>query len=215
MRAEAMRYYKLNDRNNYIAARWILYAYFAARSIDFELDDLHFTDKGKPYIRQNIEFNISHTKGMVGVLFGNVTVGLDIEEIKAIEDINEFRSVFTDDEILKIKKEGTFSFFEHWTLKEAIMKWCGEGITNPNMLNATKRVDKDTAILHDQLFHVQSFIVDDHFYLTLAYLKSAGIGDIPEYNYGVIEGNQLLFRKTPIDFLSSPSALTTINPTNE
>jgi phosphopantetheine--protein transferase-like protein len=215
MRTKALQYYKLNDRNNYIAARWILHEYFKANGIDFDFNDLLYTDKGKPYLRHNIDFNISHTRGMAGVLFGNTTVGLDIEAIRIIENIDEFSSVFTHDEISLIKKEGILSFFEHWTLKEAIMKWCGEGITDPLLLNATRRIKPDTAALHDQLFHVQSFIFDNAFYLTQAYLKADGIGDLSTYNYGIVEGNQLLFRETPIDVLTTLPALTTINQTAE
>ena len=198
MRTKALQYYKLNDRNNYIAARWILHEYFKAKGIDFDFNGLLYTDKGKPYLRHNIDFNISHTRGMAGVLFGNVTIGLDIEEIREIDDFGEFSSVFTHDEIRTIMTEGTLSFFEHWTLKEAIMKWCGEGITDPLLLNATRRINPDTAVLHDQLFHVQSFIIDNAFYLTQAYLKDDDIGDISTYNYGILDGNQLSFRATSL-----------------
>ena len=49
MRQKALRYYKQNDRNNYVAARWILYEYFKNKGIDFYFEDLHYTNKGKPY----------------------------------------------------------------------------------------------------------------------------------------------------------------------
>ena len=45
----ARSYRKVNDRNNFVAARWLLVEFFEEQRVDFNLNDLQYTDAGKPF----------------------------------------------------------------------------------------------------------------------------------------------------------------------
>ncbi|WP_161519934.1 4'-phosphopantetheinyl transferase family protein [Bacillus cereus] len=92
-------------------------------------------DKGKLYLKDstnNIDFNLSHTKGMLicGITKGG-KIGVDIEKIdKEYYDI--ISSVFSPCEVKYInglktidKNEG---FYQLWTRKEAYLKCLGIGL---------------------------------------------------------------------------------------
>ncbi len=95
---------------------------------------------GKPYIAETdgIKFNISHTRGLVGVAISDSEIGLDIENNLAtsrdqMEQVSDF--CFSDKEIryINIGPEGSDErFFEVWTRREAYYKCIGCGLSVRN-----------------------------------------------------------------------------------
>ena len=98
--------------------------------ISTNLNDLKFTQYGKPYLESvSVCFNISHSGNYVICAMSDEvnSVGVDIEQIKPI-DIYEFRSIWTDKEWERIVDGKERLFYEFWTRKEAIVKAHGQGV---------------------------------------------------------------------------------------
>ena len=90
-------------------------------------------EKGKPYLRDIPEANISisHTKGAVMVGFSNHPIGVDIECVKLRRKSVESR-VFTKDEsnMIDSAADENKAFFSLWTLKESYLKAIGTGFSD-------------------------------------------------------------------------------------
>lgn len=97
-----------------------------------ELPDFEYNEHGKPSLAglPDIHFNISHCKEAVVVAVGNEPVGVDIESRGRYKE-SLVSHVMNDDEQQQIasSKQKDQTFTELWTMKEAILKYTGEGIT--------------------------------------------------------------------------------------
>lgn len=92
--------------------------------------ELEYGEHGKPYIKGNeIFFNISHSGSYLCCAFSEVEVGLDIEEIGAI-NLDIAKRFFSDDEYAYIqgKDDKLGAFYSVWTKKEAYTKALGLGM---------------------------------------------------------------------------------------
>jgi len=109
-----------------------LFEYFKYNPDDIK--KISRNDFGKPYIDNNLSFNISNSGNLVicaGAL--DCKVGIDIEKVRPV-NIKHFKKVFTSNEMKMIKNATNHSrkFFELWTKKESVMKADGRGLTiNP------------------------------------------------------------------------------------
>lgn len=197
--ATARRYRRMNDRNNFAAARWLLVAFFKEQGVDFNLNDIKYTDAGKPYLNNGYHFNISHTKGMVGLLVGTMPVGLDIEIIKPIENYYEFSEVLTTTELDIIARSGLQTFFRFWTAKEAILKLTGDGIVNSGLVNSIDFPEPKIAVIKEQTFSLLPFITSNNVFVTIAQLHSMA-ASVTDYSYVTVQGEQrsLKYDKTKI-----------------
>lgn len=83
----------------------------------------------RPFLPGSLDFNISHTSGMV-VCAATVDgrVGIDVEKIKPV-DLSDYRRVFTtkEYEYISQSQHSIARFYELWTKKEAVMKADGRG----------------------------------------------------------------------------------------
>lgn len=97
-----------------------------------ELPDFEYGEHGKPSLKglPHVHFNISHCKEAVVVAVGNEPVGVDIECRGRYKEPLASH-VLNDDELQQIasSKQKDQTFTELWTMKEAILKFTGEGIT--------------------------------------------------------------------------------------
>lgn len=86
----------------------------------------YLNEYGKP-LSNNCFFNVSHSRGMVVFVKDNIPVGIDIEEVRKID--NEFKKyVCSSNEIGYVNSNKVF--FELWTNKESLVKCLGTGIRN-------------------------------------------------------------------------------------
>jgi 4'-phosphopantetheinyl transferase len=103
---------------------------------------LRYTIYGRPFLEDNMDFNISHAGRMVACIVSpQGRVGLDVEAIRPI-DINDFKGQFTDTEWAAIQNAPNplHAFYAHWTCKEAILKADGSGLnTALNHLDVTNK----------------------------------------------------------------------------
>ena len=90
---------------------------------------------GKPYLKDypNVHYNISHTKGAIVCAVADEPVGVDIERVKNFNKRIAER-FFTQNEqnyIFDKMENQNERFAEIWTMKEAYVKWLGEGMAIP------------------------------------------------------------------------------------
>lgn len=90
-------------------------------------------ENGKPVIigHEDIHFNMSHCKYAVACAISNKPIGIDIERIQ--EKVNESLAVYVlnEKELEDITPE---KFTRLWTMKEAVVKLTGRGITGKEQL---------------------------------------------------------------------------------
>ena len=101
---------------------------------------LEKNENGKPWIKDYPEFyfNISHAGDYVVLAYGDVPLGVDIEQIRGKETLRVARRCFTEREYAYVsgQKEVDDSlsaerFFYLWTMKESYLKLTGDGISVP------------------------------------------------------------------------------------
>jgi 4'-phosphopantetheinyl transferase len=143
---ELARYHRLRtqaSRIQYSAARALLRTTLA-RYADLTGWDWRFaTDAfGRPSVLEprewrHLQFNLSHTEGLVACAVGvHCRVGLDVENIFRPIELNDLlRYALAAPEAASL--EGTSEgvrrslFFRYWTLKESYMKAVGRGLSIP------------------------------------------------------------------------------------
>lgn len=98
-----------------------------------------YNDFGQPWVKpQNpnrlIHFNISHSHNMAAFSFARVRVGIDIEFMKTMKNLNAMtRHICHPDELLEFEslapKQANEAFFRLWTRKESFIKANGQGLS--------------------------------------------------------------------------------------
>jgi 4'-phosphopantetheinyl transferase len=87
-------------------------------------------EKGKPFFNEiNLEFSISHSGDIWVCAIGNCRVGIDIQIKKNIKPIEISKRFFAKEESDYVAKTGIEIFFKIWAMKEAYVKFIGEGIS--------------------------------------------------------------------------------------
>jgi 4'-phosphopantetheinyl transferase len=96
---------------------------------------LQRTERGKPYVTDGPEFNLSHTRSQIFVVVSQSPVGLDVEAadrpVRARELAEKFfhpaeQALFATGS----DEERRTLFLRMWVCKEAIVKLSGDGITH-------------------------------------------------------------------------------------
>lgn len=101
------------------------------------------TDMGKPVLcaerhgvplANALQFNISHTRGMVAVALSGSPVGVDVERVRPLADMRQLVADLMAREALEAydaaadAEERAALFFRYWTLGEAFIKATGQGL---------------------------------------------------------------------------------------
>jgi len=130
------------DRITYALAHFLtrvaLCQLHPARLSDWRLDR---TAAGRPFVTEPVEarwicFSLSHAHGFAGCIAAQFPVGFDVEIVDDALDVEAvLPQVMAPIEIAKWKEQPVASrtrhFLRHWTLKEAITKALGVGLTTP------------------------------------------------------------------------------------
>lgn len=93
-------------------------------------------EMGKPYIQDipQVFFNISHSGHWIAGAFGSFAVGIDIEQLRAL-DINICKQMLAADDyekMLRMKDSDRLKYFyKCWTMSESYQKMLGSGVTLP------------------------------------------------------------------------------------
>lgn len=141
-RARAQRFRFQPDRHQFIYARGTLRT-LLAQSLNVTPTALRFgyENNGKPYLitdtgtRSPLQFNVSHTKGLVMYAMAwNCELGLDVEQVRAelAEDATAQQFLTASELNAWRGLSATFqptAFFHLWTCKEAYLKTLGTGLS--------------------------------------------------------------------------------------
>lgn len=135
-KARAERFINHGHRDLYILAHGALRATLAEhfgchpRALRFDVER-----HGKPKIAFEgecaIAFNLSHSGPYALVAYGNcASVGADVEIVRAISHTEEFsKTILSADEFERAKDQDGKWLIRVWTLKEAVLKATGEGLS--------------------------------------------------------------------------------------
>src|SRR5262249_29606741 len=82
-----------------------------------------------------LEFNISHTRGLVACVIARHEVGVDVEQSDRMIDLGIARHYFAPEEVRILssapRSQQAEIFFRFWSLKEAFIRATGEGLSRP------------------------------------------------------------------------------------
>lgn len=127
----AYRYHRSQDQSQFILRRMLLKQVLASYSrlepIDIQLEEDQYK---KPHVLNGsrLQFNASYTpkQGIIAV-HPKVSVGVDIEQISAIEDRAYLLDQFASIDEKRWVHTSVQRFFMLWTIKEALLKCQGTG----------------------------------------------------------------------------------------
>ena len=131
-KAEQYRFF--DDAKRCVFAELLLqYSFFQKIGSLTEIE-LDYNEFGKPFIRgrENFSYNISHSGKWVVIAYGDMPIGVDIEQICDTEDDMPIEA-FTKEErdyINEVENEDKAKrFTQTWTLKESYVKYIGTGLS--------------------------------------------------------------------------------------
>lgn len=174
---KANRFHFKKDRGCYIICRGILrellstYLYIDPHQIFFE-----YNTYGKPEItlkqnKNNINFNLSHSGNYCVIAISNIrNVGVDIEEVKYLEDLisisqsffSEYEICLLQNELCKVKQ--LHLFYSIWTQKESLVKSSGKGLSFGLDHWSIEDGQEDYAItINNQDYLMNNFTVDENY----------------------------------------------------
>ena len=135
----AKRFHFDRDRLHYVAAHLLLRDSLA-RYVDSNPQALQFqkSEFGKPFlskpeVKGPLEFNLTHTQGLVACAVSRTRVGIDAEFVDRIFDDTFSKWVMAEHERQDLQQYAdqsrTIRLLECWTLKEAYLKAKGVGLS--------------------------------------------------------------------------------------
>ena len=140
-RERAARFVFAEDRRAFIAGRALSRSVLGAaagvapRDIEFALNDYGKPRVAHPRLDDQLSFNISHTRSLVACAVGwNREIGVDVETIRD-PPMDLADHYFAAPEAAALRAltaaEQREAFFAVWTLKEAVIKAVGRGLSMP------------------------------------------------------------------------------------
>lgn len=111
------RFSALHRRSEWLSVR-VLLAQLAGDDAE-----IGYRPSGKPYLLHSSSFiSISHTRGYVSVILGEVPVGIDIEQYGMRVHKVAPRFMRDDEQVHVWQDEDTWSLLLHWSAKEVMYK---------------------------------------------------------------------------------------------
>ena len=118
--------YKLYIKENTDSKFFLKYVLNDNNIFDYSI---FYNEYGKPYLGNNLFFNMSHSNNITACIISDKEVGIDIEKIKYNEKVA--KRVLTKEEmkILNNSNNKAEMFTIFWTIKESYVKLLGIGIS--------------------------------------------------------------------------------------
>ena len=178
-REKALQYKKLDDRKRSVLAFVLLQRALREEYGITEIPEFVYNEFGKPSSPNlSIHFSLSHCKDAVACAISDHNIGLDVECIMPYNP-DVARRVCTADELKMLEQSSNkdVEFIKLWTVKEAISKYEGMGLSlqfaeidvskyavHTNMFKSKKLVlsiasDRDSKIFSQNLL-TNSFLCD-------------------------------------------------------
>ena len=149
--AAAARYRFEEDRRRYrVSHARLRHILASATGLDPRALVFHTNDHGKPYLEGGgVEFNLSHSGDVIAIAVASDPVGIDVEQIReSLEPLEIAERFFRPEEVAWLASRPAEqlrpAFFRMWTLKEAVIKADGRGLTMG--LGSITVIPRDTGI---------------------------------------------------------------------
>ena len=171
-----LKYQKQNDRLRVLCGKLLLQKLLQEINQDDLFNNIQLDHYKRPYVSNDIDFNISHSGDYViialtlslsqGRGYACRKVGIDVEKKRDVK-YEEFERVFTEDEMQKIKssQNSIDTFFQFWTMKEAIMKADGRGFHLPPN---TFTVKNNVSLVDNKSWYLKNIFIDVNYDCHLA-----------------------------------------------
>lgn len=128
----SMEYVRWQDQHAYVLGKLLLAEGLSKVGLNKDkLNELQYNQFGKPFLNDNIDFNITHSGEYVFCAIGkNISLGIDTEPIREIE-FTHFRDTMnkTQWSYIKNSKRPWEAFFRLWTIKESVIKAEQKGLS--------------------------------------------------------------------------------------
>ena len=154
------RYRRWQDQQSALLGKMLLLK--GLQEYGYTADVLDYLEKeklDKPFIPQTIEFNISHSGKYILCAFNpNGKVGVDVELVQSI-DLHDYQFIFDKETFRSIRQaiDMKGAFFEAWTIREAILKADGCGLTE--MAKEIKIIN-NVAYLQGKEWYIQPLLLE-------------------------------------------------------
>lgn len=131
MRSGLLRYRLIDDQKARLLARLMLLHQLNCSGSGKSLDDWQVDKAHKPFIENWSNFNIAHAGEWVVFCCSDYQVGIDIEQVRPLEDLASLSTFFTAEEKQFVMDAAapTAAFYEVWVKKEACLKALGVGLS--------------------------------------------------------------------------------------
>ncbi len=163
------KYLRWEDQHSHLFGRLLLQTALIKHGYTSNiLNHLQFNSYQKPFLNENIHFNISHSGQYIACAISReIKIGFDIELKLLTIDILDYQEIFsmrewrylTDNEV---KAE---LFYKLWTRKESIVKANGRGLQIP--LNEVDVLNK-SATLENKIWFINDLELDAKYSACLA-----------------------------------------------
>ena len=150
-REKALQYKKLDDRMRSVLAFVLLQRALRDEYGIAEIPEFVYNEFGKPSLSYlPIHFSLSHCKDAVACAVYDHNIGLDVESIVPYNP-DVARRACTADELKMLEQSSNMDveFIKLWTVKEAISKYEGMGLSLPFSEIDTKMYTTHTQICYE------------------------------------------------------------------
>lgn len=145
----------VSKKEHILAWSMLSYAYKTETGKAVSEIRLIFSEKGKPYLRENpFYFSLSHSDGKVICAVSENELGADIQLVKPVRDGVVKRALCENEmRIYEESEKKPLCFASFWTQKESYLKYTGEGIAaGLSMLDFSSGFGKDGFSLYGKRF---------------------------------------------------------------
>jgi len=163
-----MRYRKWQDRLASLYGRVIIQRALTAHGYNKNcLENLSITEYGRPFIDDNVYFNLSHSgEYVVCSVSKKGRVGIDIEKVRPIV-LSHYQKIIPPKKWKEIiwSDEKEQLFYDYWTMIESALKADGRGFSLPIediIMNGHE------VILYDKTWFITKVNIDHHYCCNLA-----------------------------------------------
>ena len=155
-REKALQYKKLDDRKRSVLAFVLLQRALREEYGITELPEFVYNEFGKPSFQNlPIHFSLSHCKDAVACAVSDHNIGIDVESIVPYNP-DVARRVCTADELKMLEQSSNkdVEFIKLWTVKEAISKYEGRGLSLP-----FSEIDVSKYAVHTNMFKSKNLVL--------------------------------------------------------
>ena len=131
-----LKFHQIIDQKRRFLGYWLLKQHLIDNGLNLNnLNQIVKDKQHKPSFSNspNIHFNLSYSGDFAVCAFSNNNIGIDIEKINQQINLDNYKSVFSQDTWSDIVSSHNpiVSFYNYWTKMEAVIKADGHGITGP------------------------------------------------------------------------------------